>query len=282
MIEFRMTTDLDAALPAEIGFNFDEQKSWLQERLQHYNSLVVTEDTIKEGKEDRAKLNKLKTAIEDRRKEIKKQWNQPYAEFESKVKELTALIDQPIAAIDGQLKSYEEQRKEAKRREIQDVYYDTVPESIREIIPLDRIFDQKWLNATMSIAKVEEAIFSHVKRVNADLLALDAVEAEYKPAVRAKYIETLDLGEALNHRNTLQKAAAAFRASEAAKAMQEPPAAPEPVREPVRAPEVAPAQTSEKLYALRLEMHLTMAQANALKKFLADAGIKYEKISKED
>ena len=50
-MEFIMSTDLTTALPKEIGFNFEELKAELAEKLDYYNNLVVTEDTIKEGNE---------------------------------------------------------------------------------------------------------------------------------------------------------------------------------------------------------------------------------------
>ena len=45
-------------------------------------NLVYTADQIKDAKKDRAKLNKFVTALEDKRKEIKKQVMQPYTAFE--------------------------------------------------------------------------------------------------------------------------------------------------------------------------------------------------------
>ena len=69
-MEFVMSTDLNTALPKEIGFNFEELKAELSERLEYYNGLVVTETTIKEGKAERAKLSKLREAVEAKRKEV--------------------------------------------------------------------------------------------------------------------------------------------------------------------------------------------------------------------
>lgn len=278
-MELRMTTDLETALPAEIGFNFEELKQELAYRLEYYEGLVVTEDTIRESKDDRAKLNKLKTAIEDRRKAIKRQWNAPYVEFEGRVKELVSLIDRPIAAIDGQLASFEEARKEEKRKQIKEAYDALVSDTIKDIMPLVRIFDKKWLNATMSITKVEDEIIACCKRVNADLLALDTIEDEYKAAVREVYIRTLDIEQAMAHRKSLKAAAEAFRAAEAARQEDQETNAQEDVQ-PVSAPSDSEpaAQQTDRIYRLRLEFHLTMNQANALKKFLADNHIDYEKI----
>lgn len=281
MLEMKMTTDLQAALPAEIGFNFDELKIELTERLHHYNTLVVTEDAIQDAKNDRAALRKLRDAIDTRRKEVKKQCEQPYKVFEAKVKELTALIDAPIAAIDGQVKNFEEQEKEKKREEIAMAYGELVPEGVQDIIPLNRILDPKWLNKGTTMKSIREAISVIANRTKIDVLYLEsAVAPEHLTAVRAKYIETLNIDAALDHRDKLVEAEAVFRQREAQRAAaqhqaeEKPPVA---VQEPAREPAPQPAR-EEKLYALRLEFHLTMDQANALKSFLAANNINYMKI----
>lgn len=276
-MEFQLLTNLEKDLPREITFNFEAQKAWLEERLSYYNGLIVTEDTIKDAKADRAKLNKLKDAIETRRKEIKKEWLVPYTAFETKVKELTSLIDQPVGAIDSQLKSYEERRKQEKQEKVEKAYEQIVPEPLREIIPLEKVANPKWLNATTQMKSVEEDLAALVKRTNADMLALDTIEPEYAAAVRETYIRTLDIELALSKKQALQEAAEAFRQREEAKAKAEAEKPAEPILEPV-APQEAPPEQTESIYALRLELYVTKDQAKKLKTFLTENGINHIKI----
>ena len=137
-MEFVMGSSLES-LPKTIDFNFEELKTQLAESLELYAGLVVTEDGIKAAKEDRARLNKLREALETKRKEVKRECMAPYTDFEAKVKELVGLIDQPIAAIDGQLKAYEEQRRAAKRADILAIYEETVGE-MRSLLPFVKIW----------------------------------------------------------------------------------------------------------------------------------------------
>lgn len=270
-MELNVTTDLATALPAEIVFNFEELKAELEERLEYYNHIVITEDTINVGKADRAKLSKLLQAIDTRRKDIKKACMAPYNAFEAKIKELNALINAPIAVIDGQLATYEEQRIKEKRQKVAAAYNTIVPEEIRDIIPMESIFNPRWLNATTTMKSVEADLQERVKRTNADMMALNVVEPEYALAVREVYIRTLDIEKAMQHREALQKAAEAF---EQATPEQNPPEAPvEPVK-----PQEPQSEPTETVYMLRLEMQLTMAQADALKKFLETNNIKHKKI----
>lgn len=286
-LELRMTTDLATAIPAEIGFNFEELEAELQQRLEHYNHLVVTEDAIKDAKDDRAALRKLRDAIETRRKDVKKQCEAPYKAFEGKVKRLTALIDAPIAAIDGQVKTFEEREREQKRGEIAAAYEELVPENIRDIIPLNRIMDPTWLNKGTSMKKIREGIETIAKRTRLDITYLEAaVDPKYITAVRAKYIETLDIDKALDHRDTLvaaeqkfqhfQQERAAQAAARAGQVLQEEkrPAEPvqQPVREPVREPAPIPRQDS-RLHDLTLAFMPNQTGLAAFMQFLEDNAI---------
>lgn len=114
----------DSGFLQSIEFNFDELKTELTQRLEKYQNLTFTADTVKEAKETKAGLNKFKEAIESRRKEIKKLCLKPYDEFENKVKELTKLIDEPINTINSQIQTFEERRIAQKIAEIKESYND--------------------------------------------------------------------------------------------------------------------------------------------------------------
>ena len=69
-------------LPEIIENNGEEVKAWLAEVMQKYDGLVVTPESIRSAKDDKAKLNKLRTALEERRKEVKRDYLAPYMAFE--------------------------------------------------------------------------------------------------------------------------------------------------------------------------------------------------------
>ena len=62
-MEFRLTTNMEKAIPTQIIFNFDELKTELTEQLAKYEGRVVTEETLKDDKKARADLNKLKKGV---------------------------------------------------------------------------------------------------------------------------------------------------------------------------------------------------------------------------
>ena len=75
--------------PGVVTFdNFEEIKAWLAERLEGYKNLVYNENSLKLAKADKAELNRLKRALDERRKEIKKLYMEPYLAIEAQIKEL--------------------------------------------------------------------------------------------------------------------------------------------------------------------------------------------------
>lgn len=106
------------------------------------------------AKNDRAELNNLVKAIDERRKKVKEVINQPYAEFEKELKEITDLIKKQSAEIDEQVKAFETAEKEEKRAKIMEAYEKAVG-NLAEILPFSKVFDQRYLNKT---CKLESAI----------------------------------------------------------------------------------------------------------------------------
>ena len=279
-LEFVMSTDL-ATLPKTIDFNFDGLKAALTEGLEFYNNLVVTEDSIKSAKEDRAKLNKLRDALETKRKDVKNECMAPYTDFEKKVKELVGMIDKPIAAIDTQLKGYEDKRRADKRAEIEGIYKEVVGD-LADILPFEKVWEDTLYNVSVTMKKVREAITAKVDKTRSDLSTLSTVESEFAEAVKLKYPETGDLGAALQERARLQEQAMRLREYEERKAAERA-VTPEPEAE-APAPAAATfepgggAAVEETIYLLRFECHVTKDQAAGLARYMKDHNISYRRI----
>lgn len=284
-MEFVMGNSLEA-LPKTIDFNFEELKTQLASSLELYTGLVVTEDGIKSAKDDRAKLNKLREALEAKRKEVKKECMAPYTDFEGKVKGLVALIDQPIAAIDGQLKAYEEQRRAAKRADILSIYEETVGE-LRSLLPFEKLWQDGWYNTGVSMKKIREAIVAAEAKAASDLEVLATVESEFAEAVKIKYLEHLDLNEALLERARLQERAKRLREYEEQRAKaaanlpeeQRMEAASRGAEQAANIPEpAAGAEQAETVYRLCFECMVTAAQAKELSDWLKARNISFRRV----
>lgn len=181
-----------------IEWNYDELKAELSQKLEQYKGLVYTEDQIKEAKADRAKLNALATAIDDKRKQIKKQCLQPYEQFEAQIKDLLAVIKEPVALIDSQIKGYEEEKKSKKLEEVKALFEklkDAAGEEL-EFLSFEQIFEDKFLNASLSLKMVETVINNKFNAIKHDIKTIAELK-EYSFEATEVYKETLSLNEAL-------------------------------------------------------------------------------------
>ena len=75
----------------KIDANFEELKSSLILELQKYD-FVVTHDNVKEAKAKATELNKMYNDLEAKRKAVVKDLSEPIKEFDAKVKEMSALM----------------------------------------------------------------------------------------------------------------------------------------------------------------------------------------------
>lgn len=190
MMEFKIT---EYELPAKIGFNFEELKQGLTNKVQMYETLVYTDEQIKDAKADKANLNKMKKTLNDERIALEKEYMQPFNEFKAQVNEIISIIDKPIMLIDRQIKEYEETKKQEKLEKINElmkIAEAKLPDEIH--IPID----PKWLNATVTMKSIQTAIDDATDKIIADMDTL-ADLPEYSFEAQQVYKTTLDIRKAL-------------------------------------------------------------------------------------
>lgn len=178
--------------------NFESLKVELKEQLEKYQNLVVVEEDLPKYKEDKAKLNKLKKALNDQRIRVKKEFTAPITAFESQVKELIVMVDDPVKCLDDQLKKFEEKRKEEKKQKIVDLF--TELNDIDQF-KLTRIFDESWLNVSVSMKKIKETITTEIEKIHADIQAITDLQSEFEDELQKIYLKNFSLSEAINRNN---------------------------------------------------------------------------------
>lgn len=180
-------------LPAEIKFNFEELKQEVIAKCSLYESMVYTEDQIKDAKADKASLNKLKKALNDERLRLEREYMKPFESFKAQVKELCTLIDKPVILIDKQITAAEDKWKADKRVEIGS-YFVTLERP--EWLKLERIFNEKWLNTTYKMQDVTAELDMTVTMINNNVATLNALP-EFGFEALEEYKRTLDFNKAL-------------------------------------------------------------------------------------
>lgn len=180
----------------KIIFNFEELKAYLQSFLDEYKNAVYTEESKTYAKKDVAHLRAMKKEVADRVKEAKKEYMAQWEAFEPLVKELLAMFDEPITLIDGQIKGFEEDRIARKKELIQSIYEELVGE-LAEIIPLDRIYNKKWDNATTKEKEIRDEIVSQATAARIALDTIHGMRSDAESKALSVYKQTLSLPEAI-------------------------------------------------------------------------------------
>lgn len=190
-----------------IGFNFEEIKEKLNSELEIYKNMIFTEESKTEAKKTIASLRKLKKSVNDKKLEVKKSFMIPYTNFEAQVKELDNLIDEPINFINNQVEEFERKRVEEKKALISEIYAEIMAEheEASGYLPLQRIYDSKWENATTTKKTITETITERVDHVEKDLGIIRSMGSEFEDKGIEKYKATLELSDAIEIMNQYQK-----------------------------------------------------------------------------
>lgn len=182
-----------------VSCNFEKAKEMLNAELEKYSKMVFTEETKVEAKNTVAELRKGKKAFSDRCKEIKKEYMIPMDEFLIKAGELSDMFDKPIIFINEQIEEFEKKRIAEKKQQIVGIYEEMIPEEdIREYIPLAKIYDSRWENATTTAKSIKEAIMNAKENVKKALDTINPIESDVKGKALDEFKRSLDLASALS------------------------------------------------------------------------------------
>ncbi len=201
--------------------NLDVVEASIRQKLAEYAQVVITQDCIQDGKELLADIRKEKKSLDDERKAIKKAWMKPYEAFEARAKKIIDLYDEPVRLIHSQLETYEEDRKAAKRNDIKKIYEFVVKENaeIADWLPLEKIYDTKWENATCKDKTIREAIEMAFSQIKVSISTIQSMQSAWEEDALNVLKDTGSLPLAIEKINSLTKQAE--RIEEVKKAQEE-------------------------------------------------------------
>lgn len=265
----------------KIKWNNEEIKKEVAQKLEYYKNVVYDETEIKEAKKDRASLKKFVEALENKRKEIKKQCLAPYEEFEKEEKEIIAMFSEATLSIDSQIKNFEQAKKDKKLDEIKGLF---VSAEFPEWVSFEQIFDERWLNVSVSVKNIETQIKNAREQIEKDLEMLRALP-DFAFEAEQIYKRTFNVQKAITEAKTayeLQKAKEKYEA-EQKQALEE-------QKNQDEQPEPAPTFVDEqpamtetvhekpKKTWLSFKANLTVNNALALKEFFNNRNIEFQSI----
>lgn len=273
--------------------NIDELETFVAERLVEYTPENYAGDADA-AKKDRATLNSSKKLVQATRIDIVKRAMEKYGitELETRGKKVEKDIDTAALALDAIVKTREEEEKGVKRAQIDEFWKC----QNFDLVSLDKIFDQKWLNKTAKNKEVFEEIEKKIAAIYSGIKTLESlgIDADSLSILKPFYLETLDIGRAVEQWNTIKGNRERLAREEAERKEREEEKAKRDVqaeldRETIAVQENAPA---ENLAAQALkeavdedpEMEYTLkfrakrSVLFALRQYMIDNNIKHEKL----
>ena len=177
----------------EIESNMKEVKGYVENLNNYYKNITFTEKTIKEAKEEKAKINKFKSEVANYRKNIVAEYNKPIKIFEDTSKETEKILTETYNTINSQVANYEDIEKQRKEQEIKDYF-----EEYKVANNIDFInYGQAKINVTLtaSVKKLKEQAKAFIDEIIDDLKLIETQEC--KDEILVEYKQNLNVSRAI-------------------------------------------------------------------------------------
>jgi hypothetical protein len=177
--------------------NLEVLKKELEKELEHFRQLPITRDNISELRNARARLNKASEAFNKRRLELQRSYNEPFLVFKQEVDGIMNQIQNVLIPLDNEIKAFEDKDKFDKKEKIVKYYTDKYR---FPIVPLDKIFDEKWLNYGVSMERIQTEIIEKITQIETSLTLMDRMgetRPDFAKELKTEYLLSLDFNVAL-------------------------------------------------------------------------------------
>ena len=194
--------------------NLDVLKKELEKELEHFRQLPITRENMSELRNARARLNKASEAFNKRRLELQRSYNEPFLVFKQEVDGIMNQIQNVLTPLDNEIKAFEDKDKFDKKEKIVKYYTDKYR---FPIVPLDKIFDEKWLNYGMSMERIQSEIIEKITQIESNLKLIDNMsndKPDFAKEVKTEYLLSLDLNVALAEVNKRREIASKLDTSD--------------------------------------------------------------------
>ena len=278
--DFELVTDI---VVGKLTSNAKEFSAALEKELQNYTVERYLDDPDA-AKTDKAYLNKLLDDVATKRKTAVATWNKPLEDFNAVMTDLEKKIKSASNDLKNITDKAAQQEKDEKKAKIVE-FWNTLNFTI---VPLDRVFNSKWLNKGEKMTSIMEECKAIVDKINTEMATLKSMQDEDSDTLQAFYLETLDLNATLQKGNQLKENRARIKAEEERKAAADKlpfgktviPSAEQKKEYNEQEIENISKQnrTVEPTATFRLEVTGPASKLMALRKFIDANGITYKKI----
>lgn len=178
---------------------FEHYKQQAQQIARYINSIVLTDDNVKDVKKDLAAARKVTDGLDKKRIQIKNAILEEYVGFESQVKELQGIIKEAESTLRTKVREMEEEERQAKKVQIREIWDKRYPlYEISQYLTPDDAF-RSWLtpqhlNKSTSIKSIEKEMVEWLEATDKDVSTVKSMGDDYL----IEYIGCLNLPDAIS------------------------------------------------------------------------------------
>lgn len=274
-MDFVVKDDFVKNLP-QILSNVKELGEWAKRQTEADRNLILTtDDDFENAKKRCADINKVVKNIEDKRKQVKKEYNTPYEIFEKELKEVTAILNTARDNLWGQVTKAEQEIKDKLENHYRNYFEAKAEESgITAYKTWEQIFDPKWLNKGKKANTVLEEIDGKIETVKHELTAIKALQSEFESVLLVRYTEGYTMTDIITYDSRLktEKQAIETRKQEVKENTQS------TTEKTIVPPKEMVIDETEEVFATDFRVWTTKQQLVELGQYLRDNGIRYGKV----
>jgi hypothetical protein len=190
---------IDEFTPGALITNVIKIKEFVEERIKDYTpeQYIGMADM---AKLDRAELNNAAKTLNTKRIELEKEFMRPFVDVKTLITTTVKTIEGAASKLDEIVKEEEAREKAAKREEIE-IYF--AGKSFI-LAPLDKIFDQRWLNKGTKAKEWQADIDAKIDKIYADIKIIERLQNDAE-VIKSVYLTTLSIDAALKQADALEE-----------------------------------------------------------------------------
>ena len=143
---------------------------------------------------------------------------------------------------------------------------------MEEVLPLSKIWNDRWLNATYPMKDIEKEIIERIRKTHSDIGIIVAMQLPCCDQMLSTYLDTLDMSRAMEEKHKYEQA------QQAKAQVPDSPAAQPVAKAVVNTPQEAAREAAPELRVLDFRVWVTAEQMQALKAFLVQNHIRYGRV----
>ena len=179
--------------------NIARLELYVDEKLKNYTPETYLGDADA-AKKDRAELNNAQKLLTQSRIQLMKELMKPYADFEARCKALEKKIGEASGKLDEIVKAKEAEEKRAKEARVNELWLSKK----FDVVPLEKVFDKKWLNKTTKESDISAEMDAIIKRIYSELKIIEKYGDDAE-TLKAHYLMCLNISDTMDYGEELAK-----------------------------------------------------------------------------